>query len=90
VLPDDLHVQQHRCRVGVDLDDADLGAVIARVHVERDHSRLVRLDDVRERLAVPRETLELALLEAVRADEDERAGHAVSSSSRLDQMADVG
>ena len=68
-----LHVKRHRFGVGVDLDNRDLGTCLVDVLVERDHPRLVRLDEVDEaRHTVPL-VGELPWLEPVGRDEDEWA-----------------
>jgi hypothetical protein len=41
-LGDDLHVECHRRGIGMDLNDANLGAVLVHVLIERQQLRLVR------------------------------------------------
>ena len=66
-------MKRHRLRVGVDLDNRDLSAVIVDVLVERDQPWFVRLDEIDEaRHSLPL-VGELPWLEPVGRDEDEWA-----------------
>src|SRR3954462_10329583 len=66
------------------LDHCDLASVLVRVLVERDHAWFVRLDEGRKLRNTSLFVLELALLELVSSDEDERPGHFGSFRLGLD------
>src|SRR5450755_2992456 len=72
----------HRLGVRVDLDHPDLCPIFAGVLVERDQPGLVRLDEVAEPRDATPLLIELALLEAIGCDEDDRPRHGVSSVAR--------
>src|SRR5436190_20239672 len=57
------------------LDNCNLASVLVGVLVERNEAGFVRLDEDRKLRTTPLLVLELALLELVSSDEDERPGH---------------
>lgn len=77
VLGDDLHMRLHRRRIGMHLHDADRGALLVEVDVERDEPWLVLLDDFDQLAQARLGLVELPLLDRVRPDVDERTCHAV-------------
>src|SRR5215204_479133 len=78
MLAGNLHVERHGVLVGVNLDDAHLGAVLANVEREVDETGLVLLNEGTEISEVLLEVLEFALLYSVCADEDKRLNHNAS------------
>src|SRR5665811_1147169 len=83
----DLHVELHGARVEVDLNIRHLGAVVAEVASEVDYARFVRLNELRELVEIFLEPVDLAILDLVIGDEDERSGH--GTSFRLSGLRDV-
>src|SRR4051794_692775 len=71
----EFHVELHGFRVRMHLDNRDFASVLVGVLVERNEAGFVRLDEVRKLRNTPLFVLELARLELVRGDEDERPGH---------------
>ena len=75
VLGVDLHVELHRCRIRMDLHDRELASFLVEEGVERDHPRLVRLDEVDYLRQILAGFLELPGFDRRRSDIDERSGH---------------
>src|SRR3981081_2784801 len=79
---DHSHVILEGVSVGVDLDVLNFGAVLAQVLVERDETRLVRLNEVDpSRHALPL-VFEAAFSDLVGRDEDEWTGHVIRPQCR--------
>jgi hypothetical protein len=76
-----VHVKRHRVSVRMDLDDRDLRALFVRVFVECEQLWFVRLDEPDQAWHSRPLVVELPRLEPVGGDENERAGHGVSSRS---------
>jgi hypothetical protein len=70
---DDLEMLLHRGGVRVDLNDHYLGAVVVDVLVERDQLGLVLFDELDEARDPPAFGVQLAWLETVGGDEDQRS-----------------
>src|SRR5437879_13797796 len=73
------HVELERSGVGMDLDHRHLRSFVIHVLVESDEARLIRLDEVDQAWHAVPLGVNLARLEPVRRDEDERSGHRASS-----------
>src|SRR4051794_32323771 len=71
------------------LDHCHLASVLIGVLVERDRAWFVRLDEGRKLRNTPLLVLELALLELVSSDEDERPGHFGSLRLGFDGLSAV-
>src|SRR5215207_3222557 len=78
VLVDHPPVLLYGGRVRVDLDDRRLGAVLVDVGVDGEQTGVVRLQNLEQLLEELPEAFELALLNRVGVDDDERCGHADS------------
>src|SRR6185437_8309210 len=71
----DLHVMLGRGGVPVDLDERSLAAGLVQIGVVSEQVGLVRVDELLVLAAQLPELAELARVDLVRGDEDERCGH---------------
>ena len=78
MLMDHLPVTLYGSCVRLDLDNRCLGAMLVGVGVDRKQTGIVRLEDLEQLLEKPPEAFELAFLDRVGVDDDERCGHADS------------
>jgi hypothetical protein len=69
------HVILKRDRIGMDLHDSNLGTIVVRVFVECQEARFIRPDEVTQSWNSLSFGIELAFLQSVGRDGDERSRH---------------